>query len=158
MTDDSQRGYTIERTFEAPRQIVWDAWTKPEHFAYWFGTSDVRMEDVRMDVREGGRWSATMIYGEHRIPWSGQFVEVDPPQRLVMELTDVEGGTEFDRYIVELTEQGDVTDMVLRQAGGHLTDEEYEEAKVGTNSFMDSMAQLVKDEVVKMRHDPGQES
>ena len=83
-------------------------------------------------------------------------MEVSPPERLAMELTDQPGGTEFDRYTVTLTERGDVTDMVLRQSGGHLTDEEYEEAKVGTSSFMDSMADLLKQEILKMRHDPGQ--
>jgi hypothetical protein len=42
-----------------------------------------------------------------------------------------------------LTEAGDKTDLVLRQSGGSLSDEEYGQAKEGTGSFVDAMADVV---------------
>ena len=69
MTDSAQvntdavgddRGYTITRTFDAPRDLVWQAWTDPKQFAVWFGGPTTQMPDMAMDVREGGAWSGTM--------------------------------------------------------------------------------------------------
>ena len=148
----SERGYTITRTLDAPRDAVWEAWTTPEHFAVWFGTEGVPMEDVELDVRPGGAWRGTMIYEGRRINWSGVFREVVEPERLVMDLTDGTGAEgEYETYTVTLTDLGDQTEMTLSQTGGHLTDEGYEEAKAGTNTFMDSLEHLLPS--IKARHD-----
>ncbi|MDX6284685.1 MAG: hypothetical protein QOG53_170 [Frankiales bacterium] len=64
MTDagaNAGRGYTITRIFDAPRELVWKAWTEPENFAQWFGGSEARMESMAMDVRPGGSWSTTEL-------------------------------------------------------------------------------------------------
>jgi len=149
----SERGYTITRTFNAPREAVWEAWTTPEHFAVWFGTDQVPMEDVDLDVRPGGAWSGVMIYEGKRINWSGMYIEVMEPEKLVVDLTDGTGAEgEYERYTMRLTDVGDgKTEMTLSQTGGHLTDEEYEQAKAGTSSFMDSLEGLLP--AIKARHD-----
>jgi uncharacterized protein YndB with AHSA1/START domain len=142
--DEKERGYTITRVFDAPRALVWQAWTTPEHFAVWFGGSQARMESVVMDVRPGGLWSGTMVLPDgNTIDWRGNYREVEEPQRLVMAVTDQPAGDEYELYTVVLTEMGDKTQMVLRQSGGHLTDEEYGFAKQGTATFLDAMADLL---------------
>jgi uncharacterized protein YndB with AHSA1/START domain len=148
-----ERGYTLTRTFDAPREAVWEAWTTPEHFAVWFGTDDVPMEDVDLDVRPGGEWRGVMIYEGRRINWSGIYIEVVEPEKLVVDLTDGTGAKgEYERYTVTLTDAGDgKTEMTLSQTGGHLTDEEYERAKEGTSAFMDSLEGLLPS--IKARHD-----
>jgi uncharacterized protein YndB with AHSA1/START domain len=151
--DNAERGYTITRTFDAPRELVWKAWTEPEQFAQWFGGEDSRLENVEMDAREGGSWHATMIIeGGQVIEWAGNFPEVAPPDRLVMAFTDqgVLGG-EFELFTVTLTEIEGKTQMVLRQSGGHLSDEEYGFAKKGTASFIDRMEALLA-RTMKPRH------
>ena len=83
---------TVTRTFAASRELVWDAFTKPEHFATWFGTDavDVPLDTLDWEPVPGARWSAVM-----RLPdgttkdWVGEFVEVDRPSKLVFTLTDV---------------------------------------------------------------------
>ena len=49
--------FTITRTLAAPPELVWDVWTKPEHFAVWFGTEavEVPLDSVTLDVRVGGK-------------------------------------------------------------------------------------------------------
>ena len=150
----SERGYTITRTFDAPREVVWEAWTTPEHFAEWFGTDQLEMRDVTFDLREGGAWSGRMIFpnGSEK-PWSGVFLEIDAPSKLVMSITDEDVIEEdHELFTVHLTAHGSKTEMVLRQSGGHLTDEQYEQAKIGTSSFMDSLEALLP-RILKARHD-----
>ena len=149
----SERGYTITRTFDAPREAVWEAWTTPEHFAVWFGTDQVPVEDVDLDVRPGGAWSAVMIYEGGRINWSGAYIEVVEPEKLVVDITDGTGAEgEYERYTLILMDAGDgKTEVTLSQSGGHLTDEEYEQAKEGTSAFLDSLEGLLP--TIKARHE-----
>lgn len=77
------RSITLARAFDAPRERVWDALTRPELFAQWFVAGAGR--DLEMEVRPGGRWSLKTDGpdgAEHRF-W-GQFSEVERPSRLVM--------------------------------------------------------------------------
>ena len=150
----SERGYTITRSFDVPREVIWEAWTTPEHFAVWFGTDQLEMRDVRFDLREGGSWSGLMMLpdGSQR-RWHGVFLELEQPSKLVMSITDEDVETEeFELYTLKLTGKGPKTEMVLRQSGGHLTDEEYEHAKAGTSSFMDSLQGMLPG-LLKARHD-----
>lgn len=148
-------GYTIVRRFDATPEMVWEAWTTPEHFATWFGTEAFEMRDVQLDVRPGGRWSGTMIGpGGVEVGWYGVYHDVIEPERLVMDITDGTGGPdEFDTYTLEIAPVDDGVEISLSQTGGHLTDEEYEQAKAGTNSFLDTMASLFGTTIVKSRHD-----
>jgi uncharacterized protein YndB with AHSA1/START domain len=155
---NAERGYTITRVFAgATPQMVWDAWTTPERFAHWWGTADTKVEDVAMDVRPGGAWRARMVLPDRSIDWAGEFLELDPPRRLVMTVTDAPDEPSTERFTVTIDPEGDDTRMTVRQSGGNLPDDEYERARVGTNSFLDSMEQLLHDEVLKMRHDTGGE-
>jgi uncharacterized protein YndB with AHSA1/START domain len=139
-------GFTITREFRAPRELVYETWTTPTHFAAWFGgaASEVPVETVSMDVRVGGAWKATMFAGPDRyeINWKGEFTEVDPPSRLALTLSD--GPDEGEPVTVDLTEIDGVTTMVMTQSGGHLTPEQYKGAKAGWQTFFDVMRELVE--------------
>jgi uncharacterized protein YndB with AHSA1/START domain len=140
-------GATITRTFAAPRDRVFDAWINPVSFATWFGGSGVHVpaESVAMDVRPGGGWKATMELGGGMpdINWFGEFVEVDPPARLVLTLTDRPGDAR-ETVTVTFAETPDGTEMVFRQTGGNLSAEEYERVESGWQGFFDAMAELVR--------------
>jgi uncharacterized protein YndB with AHSA1/START domain len=144
-------GLTITRVFKAPRQLVFDAWTNPAHFARWFGgdTVTVPLDSVSMDLRPGGTWKATMLIpespetpGGREIKWVGEYVEVDPPERLVLTLSD--GPEDREIVTVVLAEVDGGTQMVCHQGGGHLTAEQYEEARRGWQVFFDAMTELVE--------------
>jgi uncharacterized protein YndB with AHSA1/START domain len=133
----------IVRVFDAPRELVWKAWTTPERFAAWFGAPGATCppEHCEMDVRPGGAWKALMLTGDHGdIAWHGHFQEVDEPERLVLTLSD-RPGDEFEPCLVLLEDLGDGrTEMTFRQFGDHMDDEGYAQAKAGWGGFFDEMA------------------
>ena len=142
MTD----GLSITRTFAAPPERVWAAWTTREQFASWFGTAavDVPVGTVAMDVRVGGAWSAVMHLPDGaRIDWTGEYTDVQPPERLAFTMTDDPANPAREPVVVELTEVRDGTLMTMTQRGGNLTDEQYEQARAGWSGFFDDMQGLL---------------
>ena len=149
-------GIKIVRIFDAPRQLVWNAWTQPEQFAHWFGEhgSSVPLESASMDVRPSGEWSVIMLHGPDKIelPFAGEFVELDEPERLVMTLKDPmnDGSPNREVWTVVLTDLGDGrTEMDFRHSGGNLPEDEYGRAMAGTLIFFERMASLVEREAAK---------
>ncbi len=69
----------IERTFDAPRELVWEAYTEPEMVAEWLGPRSHETPAVTMDVRPGGKYK--WDFGEY--VFFGEFREVVPQERLV---------------------------------------------------------------------------
>jgi uncharacterized protein YndB with AHSA1/START domain len=141
---DPDRGYTLTRRFDAPRAVVWQAITQPDLFAQWFGTEAAAVDVHQWDLKPGGLWRATMHFQGNELPWSGRFEEIDAPERIVFTFTDApEVGDAFEQMSITLTELGDTTELVLRQIGGSLSDEEYGRAKEGTGTFLDALANVV---------------
>ena len=141
-----QPGISITRVFDAPRERVWQEWTEPERFADWFGGADseVPLSTVSMDVRPGGSWRLTMFAGPGRreIQWTGEYRQVDPPERLVFTVTDQPEEDVDELVIVDLADLGDGrTEMHFQQRGGGLSAEEYERAAQGWSSFFDRIAE-----------------
>lgn len=75
------------RTYDAPRQLVWDAWTDPDQMAQWWGPRGISTprESIELDLRPGGRMTFDMVDDATgtRYPNSGTILEVEPPTRLV---------------------------------------------------------------------------
>ena len=87
------REFTITRVFDAPRELVWKAWTDPEQVARWFGPRgfSTPRSTVTMDVRPGGTFEFTMVSDDdgNEIPSGGTFLEVEEPERLVWRDRDI---------------------------------------------------------------------
>jgi uncharacterized protein YndB with AHSA1/START domain len=151
-------GIVIVRVFDAPRELVFKAWTEPERFATWFGEhgSSIPLETASMDPRPGGAWSAVMIHGPERIeiPFAGTFREVVEPEvvELVLEVAGeaIEGSPEVLR--AEFRDLGDGrTEMTFTQRGTMPADE-YSRAMRGSLIFFDRLADHLAEEL-KARHD-----
>ena len=141
----SEPGIDIIRVFDAPRERIWAEWTEPARFADWYGgpQAEIPLATVTMDVRAGGRWSLTMLFGPREIHWRGVYREVVPPVRLVFTVTDIPGEDDPDELvIVELIDLGDGrTEMRFQQRGGGLGPDGYERAKSGWGTFFDYVDQ-----------------
>lgn len=80
------RELVIERTFDAPRELVWRAYTQPERIAEWFGPRGFTTLVRTMDVRAGGSWHYCMQSAEWGDAWGlARYREVVPPERIVYE-------------------------------------------------------------------------
>lgn len=72
------------REFDAPREAVWNAWTKPEEHMKWWGPKFFTCPSARMDVRPGGTYQVAMRGPDGRTLWNtGTYSEVVPMERLV---------------------------------------------------------------------------
>jgi uncharacterized protein YndB with AHSA1/START domain len=74
---------TMERVFDAPRELVWTAMTSAEHIHNWWGPHGTYAHVELMDVRPGGRWRIASAEGGEGVAFGGEFLEVVPPERLV---------------------------------------------------------------------------
>ena len=89
MTDrnGSQDALTIERTFGAPVDLIWQMWTDPEHFAAWYGPTGATIPVAKMDVRVGGPRLVCMEVqtpdGPMQMWFTGEYREVVENERLV---------------------------------------------------------------------------
>lgn len=83
----------FERLFDAPRELVWKVMTDPDQVTNWWGPHGHSATVVEMDVRPGGRWRWVGHTPDGRdVPFKGEYLEVDPPARLVQtEIFDVPG-------------------------------------------------------------------
>jgi uncharacterized protein YndB with AHSA1/START domain len=148
------QGYTIKRNVSFSKEIIWEAWTDPDAFGTWFGTDELEMKDVKLDVKVGGNWKGTMVMPDGtETHWTGSYQSLDKPNKLVMSITDTGVLTgNLELYTLILEGQGQKTQLTLSQSGGNLSDEEYKRAKAGTESFMDTMEGKVLP-MLKARHD-----
>src|SRR6059036_271715 len=80
----SDREIKIDRVFDAPRALVWRAFTNPKFLPRWMGPAQYEMTTSEMDVRPGGtyRWVWRLDDGQD-LTITGRFVEVDSPSRMV---------------------------------------------------------------------------
>lgn len=139
MTDDSTATtdrLVIERTFEAPPELIWRMWTDAEHVQAWYGPDGAAVPVAQMDVRVGGRRLLCMQVetpdGPRRMWFTGEYVEVVEGRRLVYteSMSDEhgnvlspadagmpEGHPVTTRVTVELEDLGNRTKMVMTHAG-----------------------------------------
>jgi uncharacterized protein YndB with AHSA1/START domain len=138
MADDSgnQKAVVIERTLDAPADLVWRMWTEPEHFAAWYGPTGATIPVASMDVRVGGTRLVCMQVetpnGTMRMWFTGEYREVVENKRLVYtesmsdehgnvlapsELGMPEGHPTATEILVELDDIDGRTRMVMTHVG-----------------------------------------
>ena len=85
LTTPSDLEVVITRTFDAPRRLVFDAWTRPKHVPRWMlGPEGWSMPVCEIDLRPGGGWHFVWRKSDGtEMGMRGQYREVVPPERLV---------------------------------------------------------------------------
>jgi len=108
------REIRMTRDFDAPRQMVFDAMTKPELLKRWFHGPDGWMLEVcEVDLRAGGTYRYLWRGSDGtEMGMSGAFLEVDPPRRIVQTEKFDQFGPEATGTL-ELAEQGGTTSLTL---------------------------------------------
>jgi uncharacterized protein YndB with AHSA1/START domain len=81
---DPKLDLVLERIVDVPRELVWAAWTKPEHLKVWFTPRPWTVSDCEIDLRPGGIFRTVMRSPEgQEFPNIGCYLEVVPNERLV---------------------------------------------------------------------------
>ena len=120
----SDREIVITRDFDAPRELVFEAWTDPEQVVQWWGPRGFTTTIHEMDVRPGGVWRFVM-HGPDGTDYDNKvlFIEVVKPERLVY---NHGAGDESDfppfRVTVTFDEEIDKTRLTLRLIFGSPAD------------------------------------
>ena len=78
------REFVISRTFNAPKQLLFEVLTQPEHLMHWWGPKGYNMQTAKLDLRPGGMFHYSMATDTGTEMW-GRFIyrEIDPHDRLV---------------------------------------------------------------------------
>src|SRR3954454_22396381 len=109
--DSADREIVAVRVFDAPRELVWKAWTEPSHVAQWWGPNGFTNTIHEMDLRPGGVWRFVM-HGPDGTDYKNTivFIEIAKPERLVY---DHVSGPKF-HMTVTFEEQGEKTKLTMR--------------------------------------------
>jgi uncharacterized protein YndB with AHSA1/START domain len=144
----------ITRLFDAPRELVWRAWTEPEHFKRWWGPKIFTSPSCEMDLRVGGKYLWCMQWPDGRRNYTtGTFLEIVPLERLVYvdcfadENGNVVPASHYGlpemplemRVTVTFEDEGGKTKMTLRHEGLPAGDMS-EMAGQGWNESFDKLA------------------
>ena len=119
-TEPAERILTLTRIFDAPRRLVFKAWTEPEHVMRWWGPHGFKVISCKMDFRAEGTWRLCMRGPDGADTWQ-HFVyrEIVEAKRLVFTYAfeDARGVTGHETLVtVTFTNEGTKTKFTLHQA------------------------------------------
>ena len=122
LTTPSDREIRIERVFDAPRDLVWRAFTDPKLVAQWWGRGNTLVVE-RLEVERGGHWRFVEHAPDGVHGFEGRFREVTPPERLSMtfEWDGMPGYVIIEN--LELEEQGKNRTRVVNVSRFYSTEE-----------------------------------
>jgi len=143
----SDREMVVSRVIEAPRALVWRAWTDPAHLPQWWGPKGFSCETKEIDLRAGGRWRFTMVGPDGTCyPNRIMYEEFVSPERIVYVIDDDGGGMTSFRSTASFEDLGAATWVTMRVAfDSAQTREEMEKfgALEGGRSTLECLAEHV---------------
>jgi uncharacterized protein YndB with AHSA1/START domain len=150
-----EKELTIKRIFDAPRELVFRAWTDPALLSQWWGPKDFTTPICEMDARLGGKFNIVM-HGPKNSPYDidlptrGVFTEFDPPKRLVFTnqaMHDENDIPQLDTLCsVTFAQLGGKTEMTLHIVlvkASPAAEAAWGGAEMGWNMSLDKLAALV---------------
>jgi uncharacterized protein YndB with AHSA1/START domain len=141
----TEQEITITRVFDAPRELVWKAWTEPEQLAQWWGPAGWTnpLETISMDVRPGGRFSVTSVSDADRTEMTseGVYREVVEMERLVFDEAAETAWHEGAVSTATFTDLGDGRTEVVLHSTINTTDEMRAGAEAGMAGSLDRLAE-----------------
>lgn len=138
----------ITRAFDAPRPLVFEAWTDPARLARWWGPRGFRVPSCQMDVREGGAFRICMRSPDgtdHLL--RGIYREVVPPERLAFTWAweDAEGRPKHETMVrLDFTEQAGRTRLRMQQ-GLFESENDRDQHGYGWNGGLDCLEDYLRE-------------
>ncbi len=114
VTLPTDRQILITREFDAPKHLVYKAWTTPELVKRWWSANRGEVTSVEIDLRVGGRWRYVMIAGgDQEVAFHGEYREIVPDERIV--------STEVYESIPDAEAHAALNTVTLTEADGRTT-------------------------------------
>ena len=111
----------LSRVFEAPRSLVWEAWSKAEYVQRWFTPAPLTTPRCEVDLRPGGVFYLVMKMPDGvELPMDARFVEVVQKERIVFTAT-IHGGVEVHTTVTFADEGAGKTRLDVHQVYSHET-------------------------------------
>ncbi len=112
-SNPSDREMVFVRVFDAPRELVYEAWTNPKHVAQWWGPAGFTNTIHEMNVTKGGVWRLTM-HGPDGVDYPNKivFTEVVAPKLLIYQ-HEGDAGIRF-KVTVNFDVEGDATRLTMK--------------------------------------------
>lgn len=113
----SDREIVFECTFDAPRELVFKVMYDPQHIPNWWGPARLRTVIDVMDFRVGGKWRFLQYEPDGAVhAFNGEYLEIVPPQRVVMTFVYEPFPQHISRATHTLTERDGRTTLTAHQA------------------------------------------
>lgn len=111
MNLDPKTDLTFTRSLKAPRALLWECWTTPEHIKHFFVPKPFSIEACEIDLRVGGKFNTTMNVDGNSMENTGVYLEIVEGERLVFTDTYSEGwkpaAEPFMTAIIEFVDDDD---------------------------------------------------
>jgi uncharacterized protein YndB with AHSA1/START domain len=149
------RVLVVTRTFDAPRALVWRAFSDPLHLSRWWGPKGYTNPVCELDFRVGGHWHNVMRGPDGKdLPTDVTFIEIVEPERIIYRNAPAKGEVWGDNpppsfvRIITFTEDEGRTTLTMR---AEFDSRENKDAVArrgwinGTNSSFDKLAELLRE-------------
>lgn len=132
----------MSRVFDAPKRLVFEAWSKPEYVTQWFTPKPLTTHDCEVDLRAGGVFRLVMRMPDGmEFPMNARFTEVVPEERIVF-TAQIHGGLEV-HTTVTFAETAGKTTLSVHQIYSH-EDESTRGAHAGWTATLDQLAEHLR--------------
>ena len=108
--ENTKKELTLERTYDAPRDLVWKAWTDPKMVKEWWGPQGVTNTVNSWEAQQDGKIDLVMLAGQElgpmagqKWPMTGEFKEIEEPSKLVFTGNAIVDGKEVLQHLATVT-------------------------------------------------------
>jgi uncharacterized protein YndB with AHSA1/START domain len=155
---DPKLDLVIEREIDVPVELVWKAWTTPEHLREWFVPKPWTITSCELDVRPGGVFSTVMRSPDgQEMPNVGCYLEVTPNERLIFTDTLLPGyrpsANPFFTAVLQLAKHGSGTRYTaIAIHGDEATRKNHEEMGFydGWGTVIDQLVAYIKEQRIRV--------
>ena len=147
-TIEADRIITINKTFDAPIQLVWEAWTKPEHIANWWGPKGMQIDVVEHNFEVNGSWKYTMPMPDGNLFVSEGVYSVIEELKQIRTTADfrpMTEGVELECLFEAIGEQTNFTFNVIHPTAEYAKAQEKMGIYSGWGSAFDRLAEFLSD-------------
>lgn len=150
MSDLSNRTLTLERTFDAPIALVWEAWTQPEHIAQWWGPKGMQTKVIEHEFKPGGKWKFAMETPDGKeFITEGVYSEIVEPHKIVSsaDFKPMTEGVELHVLFEAVGDQTKFTFSVIHATEEYCKQQEEMGFYNGWGSVFDNLEEFLKEKV-----------